>query len=272
MEIKPRYPIYIPSKGRPNSPTARCFMKYGVDFRIGVEPQDEEAYRKNFGDKVLVLPFSNLGKGSIPSRNFGREWSESLGAKRHWDIDDNICNFYRWFNSHRDRVSPAIALSACEDFTDAYSNIAISGLEYAMFATPTSKFVPYALNTKVYSCTLVNNELPFKWRGRYNEDTDLCLQALTAGYCTVLIKQFLSDKMATMTMKGGNSDELYKNDGRLKMAQELQRNWQQFVTIKHRFKRPQHVVNWKIFKTQLILKPDTERPMQRVNDLTLCDR
>lgn len=138
-----------------------------------------------------------------------------------------------------------------------------------MFATPSSRFVPYYLNIRVYSCTLLDNTLPFKWRGRYNEDTDLCLQVLTAGYCTALVRTFLCRKIGTMRMKGGNSSELYKGDGRLKMAQELHRNWQQFVTIDHRFGRPQHVVDWSRFKTQLILKPESERPIQRVKELTL---
>jgi hypothetical protein len=34
--------------------------------------------------KILVLPFSNLGQGGIPARNWVWEHSISIGAKRHW--------------------------------------------------------------------------------------------------------------------------------------------------------------------------------------------
>jgi hypothetical protein len=68
----------------------------------------------------------------------------------------------------------------------------------------------------------------------------------------------MCDKMRTMTMKGGNSAELYKGDGRLKMARSLERMWPGVVTVNRRFKRPQHVVAdaWNKFDTQLKLRPD----------------
>lgn len=54
---------------------------------------------------------------------------------------------------------------------------------------------------------------------RPNEDTDLSFRALKDGYCTILFNAFLCDKAQTMTMKGGNTDELYKDDGRWLMAE-----------------------------------------------------
>jgi hypothetical protein len=44
-------------------------------------------------------------------------------------------------------------------------------------------------------------------------------------------------------------------DGRLEMAKTLQRQWgQELVRIDRRWQRPQHVVEWKRFKTALHLK------------------
>ena len=48
----------------------------------------------------------------------------------------------------------------------------------------------------VYSTLLIDNSLDIRWRGRYNEDTDLCLQALSLGYCTVNFNAFLIVKNA----------------------------------------------------------------------------
>ena len=111
---------------------------------------------------------------------------------------------------------------------DRYTNVGIAGLNYTMFVVPHpdgGPKAPFQLNCHVYSCTLFLNSLPYKWRGRYNEDTDICLQVLSGGWCTILMNAFMIDKQRTMTMKGGNSDLLYTGDGRLKMARELQRRW-----------------------------------------------
>ena len=108
------------------------------------------------------------------------------------------------------------------------------------------------------------------WRGRYNEDTDLSLRFLKAGYCTILFNAFLADKAATMTMGGGNTDELYKQnkefDGRLEMAKSLQKQHPDVTTIKWKWNRWQHSVNYKPFKkNKLKLKPGTEIP-QGINN------
>jgi len=55
-------------------------------------------------------------------------------------------------------------------------------------------------------------------------------------------------------MKGGNTDELYKGDGRLKMAQSLQEQHPDVVTIKRRWGRWQHVVDYKPFKRNRLKK------------------
>ena len=139
-------------------------------------------------------------------------------------------------------------------------------LNYTCFAI--NRIPPFYLNNHVYSTLLIDNKLPYRWRGRYNEDTDLCLQVLSGGLCTVLMNIFLIDKMATMTMKGGNAAELYKGDGRLKMARALERIWPRVVKTDRRFKRPQHVVahQWKKFDTKLIRRKDIDWDNMKINN------
>ena len=71
---------------------------------------------------------------------------------------------------------------------------------------------------------------------------------------------FLVEKIASMTMKGGNTDQLYKGDGRLKMARSLERAWPRVVTVRRRFQRPQHVVHdaWRKFDMPLIRRKDID--------------
>jgi len=257
--VLPRYPVYIISKGRyERCLTARFMTEDKTPFRLVVEPQEAELYAKEFGIKNLyVLPFSNLGLGGIPARNWVWEHAKAEGHERHWILDDNIYQIERRYKGRRIRCDSGPAFAACEDFTDRYENIAISGMNYHMFLPNGSKYPPFYLNNHVYSCLLIKNDLPNRWRGRYNEDTDLCLQVLADGLCTILFNAFLIDKVATMTMKGGNAAELYKGDGRLKMARSLERVWPGVVTVGRRFQRPQHVIKdaWRKFDTQLKLKP-----------------
>lgn len=258
----PRYPIYVISKGRSDvCLTARFLIKDQVPFRLVVEPQEADAYAKEFGtDRLLILPFSNLGLGGIPARNFVWEHAKASGAARHWILDDNILGIWRRWRARKVLCDAAPAFRVVEDFVDRYENIAIAGMNYYMFAVNRQKSPAFNLNVHVYSCLLIDNALPQRWRGRYNEDTDLCLQVLSAGLCTVLFNAFLIWKMTSMTMKGGNTAELYKGDGRLKMARALERAWPGVVETKRRFNRPQHVVKnaWRSFDTPLKRRTDID--------------
>jgi hypothetical protein len=118
-----------------------------------------------------------------------------------------------------------------------------------MFAqTAACSWPPVRFNTRVYSCILIKNDLPYRWRGRYNEDTDLSLRALKDGWCTVLFVAFLATKVATMRMKGGNTDELYAGDGRLAMARSLQEQHPDVTKVTRLWGRWQHKVDYRRFK------------------------
>jgi hypothetical protein len=257
MSNQPRYPIYVISKGRAKQClTAKFLMRDNVPYQLIIEPQEYDAYAAEFGeDRLTVLPFSNLGLGSIPARNWVWERAISAGAERHWILDDNIRQIHRLYRGQRVPCESGPGFACVEDFTDRYENVGISGMNYHMFGVKGSP--PFRSNVHVYSCLLIRNDIPQRWRGRYNEDADLCLQILASGLCTVLVNVFLIQKMTTMTMKGGNTEDLYKDDGRLKMARSLERVWPHVVSTDRRFRRPQHVIRdaWRGFDTPLKLKP-----------------
>lgn len=255
-----KYPIYIPSKGRSQyCQTVKFMLKDKVDFKIVIEPSQEKAYKKEFDKQLLlILPENNMKL--LGSRLWIREHSIKNGFKRHWQFDDNIYNIYRLHKGKRIVINANIAIKTIEDFTDRYKNIGISGFNYEMFITSYTK-KPYYLNTHVYSASLINNNMPYKWRLYYNDDTDLCLQVLTNKLCTVAFNVFTVKKIETMVIKGGNTDDMYKvKDGRLKMARALEEVWPNHVETKMRFGRPQHVIkhNWKQFKTPLIRRTDID--------------
>lgn len=206
---------------------------------------------------LLVLPFSNLGQGSIPARNWVWEHALQSGAARHWILDDNIRDFYRLHKNIKWRTTNGTSFAIIEDFVDRYTNVGLAGMQYESLAPSKQKRPPLLFNTRVYSCILIQNDLPFRWRGRYNEDTDLSLRLLKSGWCTVLFCSFLCKKIETLRMKGGNTDELYQGNGRLKMAESLRLQHPDVVTVKWKWHRWQHVVDYRPFKrNRLIFKPN----------------
>jgi len=214
--MNPKYPVYIISKGRASTrKTSRALEKLNVPYSIVIEPQEFDEYAAVIDPaKILVLPFSNLGQGSIPARNFVWDHAQETGAKRHWILDDNISGFYRLNNNLKTPIADGTIFRCAEDLVDRYRNVPKAGFNYWMFAPRKSIVPPLYLNTRVYSCILLENSAPYRWRGRYNEDTDLSLRILKDGHCTILFNAFLADKEQTMTMKGGNSDELYQGHSR----------------------------------------------------------
>jgi hypothetical protein len=96
--VNPDYPVYIISKGRWESrKTSIALELMNVPYHIVIEPQEYDNYAGVIDPKkILILPFSNLGQGSIPARNWVWEHSISIGAKRHWILDDNIASFCRF--------------------------------------------------------------------------------------------------------------------------------------------------------------------------------
>jgi hypothetical protein len=260
-EPGPRYPIFIISKGRWDTRlTSRAFERAAIPYRIVIESQEYADYAAVIDPaKILVLPFANLGQGSIPARNWVWARAESEGYRRHWIVDDNIAEFYRFHQNRRYRIHSDAAFRCIEDFADRYVNLALAGIQYDAFAPERMKYSrPVCFNTRIYSCILIDHALPYRWRGRYNEDTDLSLRALKASWCTALFYAFTMKKTPTMQMKGGNTDELYRQDdqfdGRLEMARSLQRQHPDVVRIKRRWGRWQHVVDYRPFLANKLIR------------------
>lgn len=253
MDSRPKYPVYIISKGRHEKTlTADYFERCNVPYLIVVEPQEYDMYVAKLGEKrVLKLPFSNLGLGGYPARNYCWEHSISTGAKKHWIFDDNIRGFAKWINGKkRPYENGADALNYVERFSDKH-NVCIAGFEYRYFSSKPPKR-PFKINCHVYSAMLIKNKIPFRWRLKYNEDVDLCLQVLHNGGSTASCVYYLSNKTTTAAkMKGGNQDDLYKgNDPKKKLlkAKMLEAQWPQYVKTVIRFNRYHHFVDWKVFK------------------------
>ena len=258
--IHPKYPIFIPSKGRwENRWTMKAFDKIGVSYRVVVEPQQYDSYAQYFPeDKLLKLPHQD--QGLVVTRNWIWDYAQAQGYQKFWTFDDNVEAFWRWNKNSKVKIEVPSFLSSIEDWAERYQNVPIVGMNYFMFIKARYPDSPIRFNTRVYSNMLIETNIPYRNRGFYNDDTDLCLQVLSDGYCTALFNAFLIEKRVTMSQGGGMTPH-YVGDGRYKMALELQQRWPLITKIVKKWGRYQHHVDYRPFKkNKLIRKPDAIIP------------
>ena len=274
-EDQPKYPIYVVSKNRAvwaNWHTSKRLAQMGVYHYVVVEPQEVEKYKQVFNNKYVTIlqmdmkfkeeydTFSDLGNisstGPGAARNFCWEHSKNNGFAWHWVLDDNINGFFQFWRGRRIKVRTAEVFRTCERFVDRYDNIAIGGLNYAKFCIDKRVQPPYVLNTRIYSMLLIRNDIPFRWRGRYNEDTDLSLRVLKDGWCTVQFNAFLGEKTTTQRIGGGNTEEFYAKEGTLNKSQMLVDMHPDVTELVWKFNRWHHEVDYSGFKQQLHLKEE----------------
>jgi len=269
--MNPRFPVYIASKGRWNSRLTSKALEYmKVPYKIIIEQQEYNEYSKAISpDKILILPQKYLDEydtfwtrendnrtGPGPARNFAWQHSIDSGFSHHWVMDDNLDAFHRMNRNEKWEVNSGTIFKCMEDFSLRYENVAISGPNYYSFCKATDKLNPFILNTRIYSCLLIKNDIPFRWRGRYNEDTDLSLRILKSGLCTIQFNAFLQGKVTTQRMAGGNTVEFYKNEGTLNKSQMLVDMHPDVAKLTKKFNRWHHHVDYRPFKKNILQLKD----------------
>jgi TET-Associated Glycosyltransferase len=272
-----RYPVYIPSKNRADiATTPRRLDLMGVPYRLVVEEGQYAAYAANYPEsKLLVLPESYIddypaldGKpyregrgGAGPARNFIWDHAAAEGHPWHWMMDDNINAFGRLNANQRTRAGSGWVFAAMEDFCGRYTNVGLAGPEYAMFLPSREKrSAPFTLNTRVFSCMLIRNDMELRWRGRYNEDVTLNIDVMKAGWCVVKFTAFYQEKKGTQRMEGGMTEEVYARDGTLTKSQFLARIHPDIVSVTKRFNRWHHVVDFSPFRDMHLMRDPAWTP------------
>lgn len=269
----PQFPLYVPSKGRSEyMMTSKALSTMGIKHFVVVEPQEVQAYEQaSIGLLAKIIPLDmsykekyelcdNLGlsksTGPGPARNFIWDHSINQGHAWHWVMDDNIKHFARMNRNERVKTTSPAMWRAMEDFVLRYKNVGMAGPNYAMFAFGASKLPPFITNTRIYSCNLIRNDLSFRWRGRYNEDTILSLDMLKAGWCTIQFNAFLQEKIRTQTISGGNSDEFYLKEGTTAKSKMQVAVHPDVSKIVWKFGRVHHHVDYTKFKKQKLIRKD----------------
>ena len=163
-------------------------------------------------------------------------------------MDDNITDFYRLVHNQKIRFGDATGFRIMEDFVLRYKNVAMAGPNYENFIVRKEQYPPFVLNTRIYSCNLIRNDLTLRWRGRYNEDTDLSLRLLKDGWCTVQFNAVLQNKLGTQTVKGGCNADFYEKEGTAPKSQMLVKLHPDVSRLMWRFGRVHHHVDYRPFR------------------------
>ncbi len=274
-----KYPIFIPSKGRVNiSGTAYRLEKVGIeDFRIVVEESELSQYADRWGrERLLILPeeykenFDPLDgyglqfpPGPGPARNFIWDTAEAEGHKWYWTLDDNITFMMRYGRQFKGGFQIVKNgdkwFGEMERYITQYINVAMGGPQADGFVTHRHQDVRRAVrNTRIYSFQIIRTAAPFRWRGRYNDDTVLSLDMLTSGWRTLLLYHYLMKKEETRKLSGGNTDHLYAS-GTGPKSRMLARVYPKYTEVKYRFGRIHHFINYKKHFEHLPLILDPER-------------
>lgn len=132
----PKYPLYIPTKGRADSRlTSKALDFMRVAHYLVVEPQECDLYLEHIRaweqqtgltSYATVLPLDldykntyelldehglTKSTGPGPARNFAWDHSVRNGYGWHWVMDDNIRNFLRLNNNLKIKVGDGTCLS-----------------------------------------------------------------------------------------------------------------------------------------------------------------
>lgn len=196
------FPIYIPSKGRPDvQPTVALLRASGIPFRIVVEPQDFKAYRKACGVGVEIEQLRDNNKGLAHSRQCIKVMSILSGDRWHWQIDDDVkCFLRRTPGQPSEKISAAVALGEIEAHVKQFVNIGQAGMNQNSWPPGRNAI---KVNNLPVQCVLNRNSVAAEYRRKIINDMDYTLQVLDEGYVTLMFDHIRAGTPPIGTNAGG---------------------------------------------------------------------
>tara|TARA_R100001129_G_scaffold68215_1_gene46515 strand:+ start:3021 stop:3782 length:762 start_codon:yes stop_codon:yes gene_type:complete len=249
------YPIYIPSKNRPEGKTFELLKDIDAKKYILVEPQDIEKYehfKENF--KLIILEKNDQGLYYV--RDVTKKYAENTGTEWYWVIDDDISKFYRTENNKNKPITPKEALLSAQELFNSMP-ISLGALEYQQYAWSQKKLFKinsYAdcvvcFNTK--RTKKYNYDLQFKLKG----DRDMALQIMADKQFVMRALQISFSCPKFGSNKGGLFNVYNKQKLEHEMSKLLMEKWGNRYVIIQKKKTNDGVrfdakINWKAFNVK----------------------
>jgi hypothetical protein len=250
------YPIYIPSKNRPEGKSFDLLKDIDTEKYIIVEPQDIKKYEhleKNFN--ILTLEKNNQGLYYV--RDFTKTYAEKTNVKWYWVIDDDISKFYRTENNKNKPITPHEALTSAEELFSSMP-IALGSLEYQQYAWSQKKL--FKINSYADCVVCFNTEktkkynydLQFQLKG----DRDMALQIMKDKQYVMRALQISFSCPKFGSNKGGLFDVYNKLKLEKTMAELLAKKWgNRYVILQKKLTkdgiRYDAKINWKAFSVKI---------------------
>jgi TET-associated glycosyltransferase-like protein len=243
VDAKPSevWPIFVPSKGRPQSKLLARLLTEGLRFTAVVEPQDFDAYLAALGPATtLTLPEDN--RGLVFSRNHVLSTARERGLAWFWMIDDDIAKFHRFEGTKGTETTAREALLAAQ--AEALPGVGQIALEYQQFAWSSGGKVK--VNSYNDVCVAIRTAVPVAYRAvPLKEDRDLTMQIIRRGYDTRRVTQYAFSCPSVGSNKGGLHDE-YAAGRDVAGAAELVRLWPWCSEVKTKpNRRVDAKIHWK---------------------------
>lgn len=240
------FPVVVPSKGRPMSPTLQGLRAAGIPYTVYVEPQDAQAYRHAGWDALRVLEANDQGLPFV-RRAILREAPPTW----FWMLDDDITAWHRTVAGRCVPTTPREALQGAQQYFAPHGQIAQAALEYRQFAWRAKQ--PYVLESYCDVCVAIHGararSLTFRDACDLKLDRDFTLQVLAAGYqtCRVTAYSFSSPKNGS---NAGGLAPVYAQAGREAAAsQAMVRLWPGICTLKRKKDgRDDVAIDWRYFQ------------------------
>lgn len=226
-----KFPILIPSKGRPSCPTAKLLEEGGrSEFRIIVEPQDAEAYAKAWGERLIILPKSNQGIAYVRQFALELECDKIESDGWYWMLDDDIQGFYEVGGGRVEKTDADTCLTEAEGIIlrhNATGDLAIAALEYQQFAWGAKRSV--IENGYCDVAVAINKELGWMFeydqRLRMKEDRDFALSVIAAGFRTLRTTRYAFGAPKNGSNAGGLAEEYAEAGKELADVQLMVSKW-----------------------------------------------
>lgn len=245
------FPILIPSRGRPECPTAALLAESGLDFRLLVEPAQADAYAARWGRARLeILPAD--GRGLPSARNAALDLARAPGRAWTWMLDDDVRRFAR-ADSGRCVVVPArdALLGAQAEFAGR-PDVALAALEYWQFAWSCRGRPKLNSYCDVAVCLHAGRTRALRFREGVTVklDRDFALQVLASGHATLRSTLWAFDCPKNGSNPGGLADA-YATPGLEEAAsRRMCELWGPDICTFHRKPdgRPDVKIHWRHFR------------------------
>lgn len=237
-------PVYVASRGRPDSTTLRLLRREGILHIAVVEPHERRDY--------LAAGASNATLASLPESGQGlayvRQWILDHAAEHtdwYWMLDDDITALYVAGHGKTIKTTIGTGLLLAERSLEELEPWGQAGLEYQQYAW--SKTNGYTVNGYCDVAVAIKTDTPavFRPEAGLKVDRDFTLQVLASGRRTIRLSSVAFAAPTIGSNQGGLFDE-YAAGRERRDSEWMEQEWPDVarVVVKPNG-RTDAAINWK---------------------------